>query len=123
MQHAPGFLVLCDDARTRVREVTIDDVIARLALGEAFELVDVREDLEWAAGHAQGARHLGRGILERDVEGKIPARNTEIILYCGGGYRSLLAADSLKRMGYTNVASLIGGYKAWQSAGAPIDKD
>lgn len=118
MQHAPAFLHLVDDARTRVREVSIEDARARQAAGA--HLVDVREDSEWAAGHAAGATHLGKGIIERDIEREIPDRGAEVLLYCGGGYRSLLAADALQRMGYTNVASVAGGWRAWQEAGAPV---
>lgn len=120
MQHAPAFLHLVDEARTRVREVTVDDARARQAAGAL--LVDVREESEWAAGHAAGATHLGKGVIERDVEARIPDRGAEVLLYCGGGYRSVLAADALQRMGYTNVASVAGGWRAWQEAGAPVDR-
>lgn len=117
MDHTPGFLRLVDDARTRVREVTVDDAHARMAAGA--RLIDVREDAEWDAGHAAGAEHLGKGVIERDVETRVPDRGAELLLYCGGGYRSVLAADVLQRMGYTNVASVAGGWRAWQDAGAP----
>lgn len=117
MDHTPGFLRLVDDVRTRVREVTVDEARARVAAGA--RLIDVREDAEWAAGHAAGAEHLGKGVIERDVETRVPDPGTELLLYCGGGYRSALAVDALQRMGYTNVASVAGGWRAWQEAGAP----
>jgi rhodanese-related sulfurtransferase len=117
MQHAPGFLRLVDDARARVREVDVATARARQAAGA--RLVDVREDGEWAAGHAAGAEHLGKGVIERDVETRIPEKDAEVILYCGGGFRSVLAAETLQRMGYTNVASMAGGWRAWQDEGAP----
>ena len=120
MQHAPGFLKLVDDARSRVAEVSVDEARARQASGA--HLVDVREESEWAAGHAAGATHLGKGVIERDVEARIPDRDAEVLLYCGGGFRSLLAGDALRRMGYTNVASVAGGWKAWQDAGAPVER-
>ena len=119
MQHSPGFLKLVDDVRSRVREVSIDDALARQAQGA--HLVDVREDGEWAAGHAAGATHLGKGVIERDIEARIPDRDAEVVLYCGGGYRSALAADALQRMGYVNVVSVAGGWRAWQEAGAPTE--
>ncbi|GLC23664.1 rhodanese-like domain-containing protein [Roseisolibacter agri] len=119
MDHTPGFLKLVDDARTRVREIDVDTARARQAAGA--RLIDVREDLEYAAGHAAGAEHLGKGVIERDAERRIPDPATEIVLYCGGGYRSALAADALQRMGYTNVASMAGGWRAWQAAGAPVE--
>jgi rhodanese-related sulfurtransferase len=120
MQHSPAFLRLVDDARARVREVSGEDARARQAAGG--HLVDVREDTEWAAGHAAGATHLGKGVIERDIEGRVPDPGAEVLLYCGGGYRSLLAADALQRMGYTNVASVAGGWRAWQEAGAPVER-
>ena len=119
MQHAPGFLRLVDEARPRVREVSVADALARQAAGA--QIVDVREQSEWAAGHAVGATHLSRGVIERDVEGRIPDFGAELVLYCGGGYRSVLAADTLQRMGYTNVASVAGGWRAWLEAGAPVE--
>jgi rhodanese-related sulfurtransferase len=118
-QHSPGFLRLVDDAKTRVREVPVSAVQAKLARRENLYLVDVREDSEWAQGHALGALHIGRGVLERDIEKLIPDVGAEIVLYCGGGYRSALAADSLLKLGYRNVASLAGGWSAWTQAGAP----
>ncbi len=122
MKHNPGFLKVVDDARARVRECTVGDVKARLDRGERFHFVDVREDDEFAQDHAAGAVHLGKGVIERDIETAIPNRQEPIVLYCGGGYRSVLAADSLRQMGYTNVISMDGGIKAWRDAGYPIEK-
>src|SRR6202046_1055105 len=112
MDHSPGFLKIVADARTRVREISIDQARAWLLQNPKIVLLDVREDSEWNAGHAAEAIHLGKGILERDLEKMIPDVNAEIIMYCGGGFRSVLTADSAQKMGYRNVASLIGGYKA-----------
>jgi len=123
MEHAPGFLRLVDAARARVREVSLDDVRAMQARDEAFHLLDVREQDEWARGHLPGARHLGKGIIERDIESTIPDVDAPIVLYCGGGYRSALAADALRLMGYTNVASMWGGWRAWIDAGLPVTRD
>jgi rhodanese-related sulfurtransferase len=120
-QHSPGFLRVVDDAKTRVREVSVEETRAALENGRA-RLIDVREDNEWNEAHAVGAEHLGRGIIERDIETFAPDKGSELILYCGGGYRAALAADSLQRMGYTNVASMTGGWRAWQEAGAPIEE-
>ena len=120
-QHSPGFLRVVDDAKTRVREVSVEETRAALDSGRA-RLIDVREDNEWNEAHAQGAEHLGKGIIERDIETFAPDKTSELILYCGGGYRAALAADSLQRMGYTNVASMAGGWRAWQEAGAPIEE-
>ncbi len=120
MAHASGFTRLVDDARTRVREVSVDEARARQAAGA--HLIDVREDGEWAAGHAAGASHLGKGVIERDIEARVPDRDAEVLLYCGGGFRSLLAGDALQRMGYTNIASVAGGWRAWQEAGAPVER-
>ena len=111
MQHAPGFLKLVDDAKTRVHEVNIDTLRARLEANPELVLLDVREESEWTAGHARQARSLGKGILERDLETLYPNRDAEIVMYCGGGFRSALACDAAQRMGYTNVSSLTGGYK------------
>src|ERR1700759_4237291 len=119
MEHTEGFLKITDDAKTRVREIDVACALERLKAGA--RLVDVREDNEWAQGHARGAMHMGRGVIERDIETAIPDRSTELILYCGGGYRSALAADSLQRMGYTNVNSLAGGWRAWKEAGAKVE--
>jgi len=122
MKHSPGFLAIVGDAKRRVKECTVADVEARLQRGEAFQLVDVREDAEWAVDRAAGARHIGRGVLERDVETLIPDKAAPIVLYCGGGFRSALAADNLQKMGYTNVVSMDGGIRAWREAGLPIEK-
>ena len=121
-QHAPGFLKLVTDAKSRVRECTVADVNARLAGGEKFVLVDVREESEYAAGHAAGAIHIGKGVIERDIEAKVPDPNTPLVLYCGGGFRSALAAESLQKMGYTNVVSMDGGWSAWVKAGMPTSQ-
>ena len=119
MKHTEGFLKLTADARSRVREVDVAQALERLDGGA--RLIDVREDNEWQRGHAAGAAHLGRGVIERDIERAVPDHAAELILYCGGGYRSALAADNLQRMGYTNVYSLAGGWRAWQDAGAPVE--
>jgi len=120
-QHASRFLTLVNAAKSRVRECTVEDVRRRQEAGESFHLVDVREDTEWAAGHLPGAIHLGKGVIERDVEKVIPDTAAEIILYCGGGYRSALAADTLGQMGYTAVISMDGGIGGWAAAGYPVD--
>ncbi|HSJ09178.1 MAG TPA: rhodanese-like domain-containing protein [Longimicrobiales bacterium] len=117
MEHSPAFLRLVEDAKARVRETDVATVHARRERGERFHLVDVREDLEWAAGHIRGAVHLGRGIIERDIERVIPDTAAEIVLYCGGGYRSVLVAESLQKMGYANVVSMNGGWRGWKEAG------
>lgn len=122
MQHSPGFLKVVEDARSRIKELTIEEAKARLAQNPNIVLMDVREDNEWTAGHAANAVHLGKGILERDIESLYPDSNTEIIMYCGGGYRSALTADAAQRMGYKNVYSLKGGYKGMLAAGWPMDK-
>jgi rhodanese-related sulfurtransferase len=121
MQHSPGFLALVNDAKKRVKECGIADVRARLDRGERFHFVDVREDNEFTLDHAAGARHIGRGVLERDIENLIPDKDASIVLYCGGGYRSALAADNLQKMGYKNVISMDGGIRAWREAGYPIE--
>ena len=121
MKHSPGFLALVNAARKRVKECGIADVRARLDRGERFHFVDVREDREFCIDRAAGARHIGRGVLERDVETLIPEKDAPIVLYCGGGYRSALAADNLQQMGYTNVVSMDGGIRAWREAGYPIE--
>ena len=121
MDHSPRFLKLCDDTRARIVEVTTDEVAARLAKGDAFELVDVREQSEFAAGRIERARHLGKGVIERDIEKAIPDPSTEIILYCGGGFRSALAAENLARMGYTNVKSMAGGWREWKAKSFPTE--
>jgi rhodanese-related sulfurtransferase len=122
MKHNPGFLELVNQAKRNIRECTIADVKARQERGDSFHLLDVREESEYAAGRIRGARHLGRGILERDIETVIPDRDAEIILYCGGGYRSALAADNLQKMGYRRVISMDGGIRAWREAGLPEDR-
>ena len=121
MQHSEGFLNLVEDAKTRVRELSVAETRERLAANTSARLIDVREDNEWHAGHAAGAQHLGRGIIERDVEHEFPDKDTELILYCGGGYRSALAADNLQRMGYRQVYSMAGGWKAWKDSNAPVE--
>ena len=120
MLHNPGFLKLVENARTRISEWTVEDVKARLDSGQALYFLDVREDHEFAQGYAEGATHLGRGILERDIERAIPHKDSKIVLYCGGGYRSALAAANLREMGYVDVISMKGGIKAWKEAGFPI---
>ena len=121
MKHTEGFLKLVDDARSRVREVSVEQTLERVRNGAL--LIDVREDREWQGGRAAGAEHLGRGVIESDIEREVPDMDAELILYCGGGYRSALACDNLQRMGYTNVYSLAGGWRAWQEAGAPVETD
>lgn len=123
MKHSAGFLKLVDDAKTRIREVTVAETRERMSKNSDAKLFDVREDLEWQAGHATEAEHLGKGIIERDIEEKVPDKSTEVILYCGGGFRSALAADVLQQMGYTNAFSMAGGWKAWQDAGAPTESE
>ena len=120
--HSAGFLAMVNDAKSRIREIDLDGFQKMLAAGEPHLLVDVREDNEWDAGHAAGAVHLGKGIIERDIEAKVPDKSTRLVLYCGGGYRSALAADNLRKMGYTGAISLDGGWKAWQKAGMPTEK-
>ena len=123
MDHSPGFLALVNDAKTRVKEVTVAEARARLEANPQAVLIDVREDNEWNAGHAAQAVHLGKGIIERDLEKLYPDKNAEIILYCGGGFRSALSCDAAQKIGYRNVTSLIGGYKALAAASWPIKKD
>ncbi len=123
MKHNPGFLKLVEQARQQIKECTIDQVKGKLDREEVFEFLDVREDDEYTQDHARGARHLGRGVLERDIETVIPNKQADIVLYCGGGYRSALAAESLRHMGYSNVTSMIGGIKAWRDAGYPMSRD
>jgi len=121
--HPPRFLKLVDDARTRIRETNVDAVRARLDRGDKFVLVDVREESEFAKDHLPGAIHMGKGVIERDVEMKVPDWNTEMVLYCGGGFRSALAADNLQKMGYTNVISMDGGIREWREKGYPLTRD
>jgi rhodanese-related sulfurtransferase len=116
-QHSPDFLKLVQDAKSRIRELTVDQVKAKLDRGERFTLVDVREDNEWVKEHVTGAVHLGKGIIERDAEQRLPDKRAEIVLYCGGGFRSALAADNLQKMGYTNVYSMDGGIRGWREKG------
>ncbi len=123
MQHNPGFLKLVNEAKKRIKECTAADVHARTAQGDRFHFIDVREDHEYQTDHAVGARHLGKGIIERDIEAAIPDKQEPIVLYCGGGFRSALAADALQQMGYTHVLSMDGGIKAWREAGYPIESD
>jgi rhodanese-related sulfurtransferase len=119
MIHSDEFEAIVNDAKSRVCEITVDDTIKRMETGA--QLIDVREDREWADGHASGARHMGRGVIERDIVQAIPDKEAELILYCGGGYRSALAADNLQKMGYTNVFSMAGGWRAWKESGAPVE--
>jgi len=121
MKHNEGFLALVNDAKTRVRCISLGEYQQLAADGEAGTLVDVREDTEWNAGHAVGAIHLGKGIIERDIESKVPDKDSRLVLYCGGGYRSALAADALRVMGYTDAISLEGGWRAWREAGMPVE--
>ena len=123
MKHSPQFLQLVNDAKSRVRETNVADVKRRLDCGEKFLLVDVREDNEWAKGHLPGAVHMGRGVIERDIETRVPETSTRMILYCGGGFRSALVADNLQKMGYTAVESMDGGWRGWTEAGLPTEKD
>ncbi len=120
MQHSAKFLSIVNDAKTRIQETTVEDVKNDREAGIDHVLVDTREDSEWDAAHAAGSIHLGKGIIERDIEGAIPDTGKKIVLYCGGGYRSALAADALQKMGYTNVFSLAGGWRAWKAAGMPV---
>jgi len=121
MIHSEGFLKLVNDAKSRIKETTPEAVRRRQEAGEQFHFIDVREDNEWQAAHAKGARHMGKGIIERDIEHNIPDHDAEIILYCGGGYRSALAADALQQMGYTNVISMDGGWTRWKELGYPTE--
>jgi rhodanese-related sulfurtransferase len=121
MDHSTEFLAIVDDAKRRIVEVTIDELVAKKARGEKYRLIDVREDDEWRAGHAAGAEHLGRGVIERDIVARVPDKNAELILYCGGGFRSALAADNLQKMGYTRVRSLAGGWRAWRERKLPVE--
>lgn len=120
MAHPPRFLKIVDDARKRIRETTVDDVKAKLDRGEKLVLVDVREESEWARDHLPGAIHLGKGVIERDIEQRVPDTSAPLILYCGGGFRSALAADNLQKMGYTNVVSMDGGIRDWRMKGYPL---
>ena len=121
MKHSEGFLKLVDDAKGRIKEVTVADTRDRISTNRDARLIDVREDDEWRAGHSAGAEHLGKGIIERDIEATVPDKATEVILYCGGGYRSALVADNLQQMGYTNAISLDGGWRALKDSGLPLE--
>ncbi|HEY4052476.1 MAG TPA: rhodanese-like domain-containing protein [Terriglobales bacterium] len=123
MQHSPRFLKIVDDAKSRVRQTTADEVKNKLDQGEKFMLVDVREESEFASDHLPGAIHLGKGVIERDVEVHVPDLNAPMVLYCGGGFRSALAADNLQKMGYTNVISMDGGIREWREKNYPLTKD
>ena len=122
MKHSPGFLKLIDEAKHRVREISIEVTRTKLLSGFGGHLFDIREDNEWEAGHIADAEHLGKGIIERDIESVVPDKHEEIILYCGGGYRSILAADALQKMGYDNVHSMSGGWRGWVGAGLPTSR-
>lgn len=121
MDHSPRFDKLCDDARANITEISAEEVADRIAKGSSFALVDVREESELAKGRIKTARHMGRGILERDIEKAIPDLDAEIVLYCGGGYRSALSAESLQKMGYRNVKSMAGGWRGWKEKGLPTE--
>ena len=121
-KHAPRFLKIVEESKSRIREVTVKDIKGRLERGETFHLVDVREESEWSTGHLPTATHLGKGVIERDVERALPDPGAEIVLYCGGGFRSALAADNLQKMGYTNIWSMDGGYREWVEAGHAVEK-
>jgi rhodanese-related sulfurtransferase len=123
MQHSEGFLKLVKDAKSRVKEVDYREIKKRIDAGEKLILVDTREDLEWANGHLPGAIHLGKGVIERDIEKSVPDHSAPVVLYCGGGFRSALAADNLQKMGYTNVVSMDGGWRGWTQSGYPVTKD
>jgi len=122
MEHSPGFLAIVNDAKKRVKECTVDDVKKRLDHGEKFTLIDTREESEFAAGHVPGALHLSKGVIERDIEKKVPDKSAPLVLYCGGGFRSALAADNLQKMGYTNVISMDGGMRDWRQKKYPETK-
>ncbi|MGC1485757.1 MAG: rhodanese-like domain-containing protein [Candidatus Acidiferrum sp.] len=123
MVHSPQFLKLVQDAKNRVEETNVPEVKRRIDAGEKLILVDVREDHEWAKGHLPGAVHMGRGVIERDIEKSVPEADAKLVLYCGGGFRSALVADNLQRMGYTNVESMDGGWRGWLEAGLPTVRD
>jgi rhodanese-related sulfurtransferase len=120
--HSPAFLALVNNAKSRIQEIDIAAYQRLRAAGEEHVLIDTREDSEWEAGHAAGAIHLGKGIIERDIEARVPRKDAKVVLYCGGGYRSALAADALRQMGYTNAISLDGGWRSYQQSGLPVEK-
>ena len=120
--HSPGFLAIVHDAKKRIHEIDIEEYKRMVAAGKAGQLVDVREDHEWEAAHAAGAVHLSKGIIEREIEKTFPDKNSKLVLYCGGGYRSALATDNLQKMGYTNVLSLDGGWRAIEASGLPLER-
>jgi rhodanese-related sulfurtransferase len=122
MVHSPGFLKLVNESKARVKQIDIQGYQQLQTGGDRHLLVDIREESEWNAGHAAGAMHIGKGVIERDIETKVPDKSAKLVLYCGGGYRSALAADTLQQMGYTDVISLDGGWRAWQQAGLPVQK-
>lgn len=121
MKHTPGFLAIVEDAKSRIKEITAGEYAAMISSGTPNILIDVREESEWAAGHAAGAVHLGKGIIERDIETRVPDTGATLVLYCGGGFRSALAGDAIQKMGYKNVHSLAGGWRAWKEAGLPVE--
>jgi rhodanese-related sulfurtransferase len=123
MQHSPRFLEVVNDAKSRIKETTVDQVKRRLDRGEKFLLIDVREESEFAKDHLPGAIHLGKGVIERDIEARVPDMNTALVLYCGGGFRSALSADNLQKMGYTNVISMDGGVREWREKNYPMTQD
>lgn len=122
MKHSEAFVSLVDEVKTRIKEISAEDVLAKQANKEPFHFIDVREDHEWVEGHASGAIHMGRGIIERDIEKVIPKKTDLVVLYCGGGFRSALAADNVQKMGYTNVLSMAGGMRLWREKAYPVDK-
>ena len=122
MKHSEGFLAIVNDAKTRVKQIDIEGYRKLRESGQPHLLIDVREESEWSAGHAAGAVHLGKGIIERDIETKVPNHDAKLVLYCGGGFRSALAADNLQKMGYRDVISLDGGWRGWTAAGLPVEK-
>ncbi len=119
MDHSPGFLKIVEDAKAHVREISIEDTKRRMERGA--RVIDVREDREWEAGHVRGAEHLGKGVIERDIENVVPDKNADVILYCGGGFRSALATESLQKMGYRNVLSMAGGWRGWLAENGPVE--
>jgi len=122
-QHSPGFLKIVEDAKKRVRETNVDEIKARMDRGQKFILIDVREESEFAKDHLPGAMHMGKGVIERDIESRVPDTGTSLVLYCGGGFRSALAADNLQKMGYTNVLSMEGGIRGWREKGFPLTRE